>query len=143
MCNLPGLFLFIFIFIFFFKGWQAGVQEGAADWVEDWDKFEDDGMLLGTLDLGQHFNEWLLPDMIVFFLKLSWDLNKLQSFETIVHTLTDSEGNRLFSNSCIMTFKLLPHVLRCVETSCNFRGWDLCCMGLAMGVGYGLSWAVV
>ncbi|PIA46708.1 hypothetical protein AQUCO_01500327v1 [Aquilegia coerulea] len=24
-------------------GWQPGVQEGAADWDEDWDKFEDEG----------------------------------------------------------------------------------------------------
>ncbi|KAL5562330.1 hypothetical protein UlMin_032077 [Ulmus minor] len=24
-------------------GWQAGIQEGAADWDEDWDKFEDEG----------------------------------------------------------------------------------------------------
>ncbi|KAK9286711.1 hypothetical protein L1049_015114 [Liquidambar formosana] len=24
-------------------GWQPGIQEGAADWDEDWDKFEDDG----------------------------------------------------------------------------------------------------
>ncbi|CAN6544824.1 unnamed protein product [Malus baccata var. baccata] len=25
-------------------GWQSGIQEGAADWDEDWDKFEDEGM---------------------------------------------------------------------------------------------------
>lgn len=25
-------------------GWQPGIQEGAADWDEDWDKFEDEGM---------------------------------------------------------------------------------------------------
>lgn len=24
-------------------GWQTGIQEGAADWDEDWDKFEDEG----------------------------------------------------------------------------------------------------
>lgn len=24
-------------------GWQAGIQEGAADWDENWDKFEDEG----------------------------------------------------------------------------------------------------
>ncbi|XP_074564204.1 uncharacterized protein LOC141820714 isoform X3 [Curcuma longa] len=24
-------------------GWQPGIQEGAADWDEDWDKFEEDG----------------------------------------------------------------------------------------------------
>ncbi|XP_008812401.2 actin cytoskeleton-regulatory complex protein PAN1-like isoform X2 [Phoenix dactylifera] len=24
-------------------GWQPGIQEGTADWDEDWDKFEDDG----------------------------------------------------------------------------------------------------
>ncbi|XP_042483501.1 uncharacterized protein LOC122063875, partial [Macadamia integrifolia] len=24
-------------------GWQPGIQEGAADWNEDWDKFEDEG----------------------------------------------------------------------------------------------------
>ena len=27
------------------KGWQPGLQVGAADWDEDWDKFEDEGML--------------------------------------------------------------------------------------------------
>lgn len=27
------------------KGWQPGIQVGAADWDEDWDKFEDEGML--------------------------------------------------------------------------------------------------
>lgn len=26
------------------KGWQPGIQEGAADLDEDWDKFEDEGM---------------------------------------------------------------------------------------------------
>lgn len=25
------------------KGWQLGIQYGAADWDEDWDKFEDEG----------------------------------------------------------------------------------------------------
>ncbi|XP_057974465.1 uncharacterized protein LOC131162221 isoform X2 [Malania oleifera] len=28
-------------------GWQPGIQEGAADWDEDWDKFEDEGFSLG------------------------------------------------------------------------------------------------
>lgn len=27
------------------KGWQPGIQEGAAVWDEEWDKFEDDGLL--------------------------------------------------------------------------------------------------
>ncbi|KAG7975649.1 hypothetical protein I3843_06G109800 [Carya illinoinensis] len=27
-------------------GWQPGVQQGAADWDEDWDKFEDEGFTL-------------------------------------------------------------------------------------------------
>ncbi|VFQ75101.1 unnamed protein product [Cuscuta campestris] len=27
-------------------GWQPGIQEGAADWDEDWDKFEDEGFTL-------------------------------------------------------------------------------------------------
>jgi hypothetical protein len=27
------------------QGWQPGIQEGAATWDEDWDKFEDEGML--------------------------------------------------------------------------------------------------
>ncbi|KAG9442569.1 hypothetical protein H6P81_018423 [Aristolochia fimbriata] len=26
-------------------GWQPGIQEGAADWDEDWDKFEDEGFV--------------------------------------------------------------------------------------------------
>ena len=25
-------------------GWQPGIQEGTADWDENWDKFEDEGM---------------------------------------------------------------------------------------------------
>lgn len=25
-------------------GWQPGIQVGAADWDEDWDKFEEEGM---------------------------------------------------------------------------------------------------
>lgn len=29
---------------YYFLGWQPGIQEGAADWDEDWDKFEDEGM---------------------------------------------------------------------------------------------------
>ena len=29
---------------FIFEGWQPGIQETAADWDEDWDKFEDEGM---------------------------------------------------------------------------------------------------
>ncbi|KAJ9707375.1 hypothetical protein PVL29_002400 [Vitis rotundifolia] len=28
------------------NGWQHEIQEGAADWDEDWDKFEEEGMLL-------------------------------------------------------------------------------------------------
>ncbi|XP_077246900.1 uncharacterized protein LOC143886702 [Tasmannia lanceolata] len=27
-------------------GWQPGIQEGAADWDEDWDKFEDEGFMV-------------------------------------------------------------------------------------------------
>ncbi|XXG87401.1 hypothetical protein AAC387_Pa11g2094 [Persea americana] len=27
-------------------GWQPGIQEGAADWNEDWDKFEDEGFTI-------------------------------------------------------------------------------------------------
>lgn len=26
------------------EGWQPGIQEGAVDWDEEWDKFEDEGM---------------------------------------------------------------------------------------------------
>ncbi|XP_073101394.1 uncharacterized protein [Elaeis guineensis] len=32
-------------------GWQPGTQEGAADWDEDWDKFEDEGFMV-VKDLG-------------------------------------------------------------------------------------------
>lgn len=28
------------------SGWQPGIQEGAAVWDEDWDKFEDEGAIL-------------------------------------------------------------------------------------------------
>lgn len=37
---------FIYLNVCFLKncsGWQAGIQEGAADWDENWDKFEDEG----------------------------------------------------------------------------------------------------
>jgi epidermal growth factor receptor substrate 15 len=34
----------IFILLLLFLGWQPGIQESAADWDEDWDKFEDEGM---------------------------------------------------------------------------------------------------
>lgn len=26
-------------------GWQPGIQAGAADWDEDWDKLEEEGIL--------------------------------------------------------------------------------------------------
>jgi hypothetical protein len=29
-------------------GWEPGQQEGALEWDEDWDKFEDEGQLLST-----------------------------------------------------------------------------------------------
>lgn len=32
------------ILILISEGWQPGIQEGAADWDEEWDKFEDEGM---------------------------------------------------------------------------------------------------
>lgn len=32
-----------------FKGWEPGIQEGAALWDEEWDKFEDEGMPYGSL----------------------------------------------------------------------------------------------
>lgn len=28
-----------------FEGWQPGIQEDAAEWDDDWDKFEDEGEL--------------------------------------------------------------------------------------------------
>lgn len=28
-----------------FTGWQPGIQECAADWDEDWDKLEEEGIL--------------------------------------------------------------------------------------------------
>ena len=34
----------VFSFYCYFLGWQPGIQESAADWDEDWDKFEDEGM---------------------------------------------------------------------------------------------------
>lgn len=34
----------MFFFLLSILGWQPGVQQGAADWDEDWDKFEDEGM---------------------------------------------------------------------------------------------------
>lgn len=32
-----------------FEGWQPGIQEGAADWDETWDKFEDEGIIQMSL----------------------------------------------------------------------------------------------
>lgn len=32
-----------------FEGWQPGIQEGAADWDEIWDKFEDEGIIKMSL----------------------------------------------------------------------------------------------
>lgn len=29
----------------FLTGWQPGIQEGAALWDEEWDKFEDEGTM--------------------------------------------------------------------------------------------------
>lgn len=29
-----------------FTGWQPGIQEGAADWDEDWDKLEEEGEIM-------------------------------------------------------------------------------------------------
>lgn len=29
--------------MFFYLGWQPGIQEEAADWDDEWDKFEDEG----------------------------------------------------------------------------------------------------
>ena len=28
-----------------FTGWQPGIQEGSADWDEEWDKLEEEGIL--------------------------------------------------------------------------------------------------
>lgn len=28
------------------QGWQPGIQEGAADWNEEWDRFEDEGIYI-------------------------------------------------------------------------------------------------
>lgn len=32
-----------FCLLFLFLGWEPGAPEGAIDWDEDWDKFEDEG----------------------------------------------------------------------------------------------------
>lgn len=42
--SLNGLTIFASCFLIFLKGWQPGIQEGAADWDEDWDKFDDEGI---------------------------------------------------------------------------------------------------
>lgn len=31
------------------EGWQPGIQETAADWDEDWDKFEEEGVIFFIL----------------------------------------------------------------------------------------------
>ncbi|KAB5557786.1 hypothetical protein DKX38_008695 [Salix brachista] len=38
-------------------GWQPGIQEDAATWDEDWDKFEDEGIYLCNIPLSGFSNE--------------------------------------------------------------------------------------
>lgn len=33
-------------FLFVLLGWQPRIQEGVADWDEDWDKYDDEGKTL-------------------------------------------------------------------------------------------------
>jgi hypothetical protein len=42
------------------QGWQPGIQEGAATWDEDWDKFEDEGML-STYPTLNYLSHLMLP----------------------------------------------------------------------------------
>lgn len=44
-----------------FTGWQPGIQEGAAQWDEDWDKLEDEG----------ETDFFCLSALIQLFLKMS------------------------------------------------------------------------
>ncbi|XP_020574236.1 epidermal growth factor receptor substrate 15-like 1 [Phalaenopsis equestris] len=41
-------------------GWQPGIQEGAIDWDEDWDKFEDEGFLVAK-DLSVEVEKDVVP----------------------------------------------------------------------------------
>uniref|UniRef100_A0A1D1XL63 Putative calcium-binding protein C800.10c n=1 Tax=Anthurium amnicola TaxID=1678845 RepID=A0A1D1XL63_9ARAE len=43
-------------------GWQPGIQEGAADWDEDWDKFEDEGFAV-VKELTVDVNNIIAPPM--------------------------------------------------------------------------------
>ena len=45
---IPGVYSFLYIHGIFsrFTGWQPGIQEGAADWDEDWDKLEEEGEII-------------------------------------------------------------------------------------------------
>lgn len=35
--------VYVSLFFVFCPGWQPGMQQGAADWDEVWDKLEDEG----------------------------------------------------------------------------------------------------
>lgn len=62
------------------KGWQPGAQEGAVNWDEDWDKFEDEGnfstplLLLGNIFYLDVFGSFLdsisIGEALKFHLKL-------------------------------------------------------------------------
>lgn len=39
--------MFVYVSYTLYQGWQPGIQEGAAVWDEEWDKFEDEGMPSG------------------------------------------------------------------------------------------------
>ncbi|KAK6939093.1 EH domain [Dillenia turbinata] len=46
-CRKHGLHVNSTVIIRLPPGWQPGIQEGAAVWDEDWDKFEDEGLSFG------------------------------------------------------------------------------------------------
>ena len=54
-------------FFLYLLGWQPGIQEGTADWDENWDKFEDDGMsnCFWTFRVSLFFVKYILSIFLV------------------------------------------------------------------------------
>lgn len=56
------------------QGWEPGIQEGAAVWNEEWDKFEDEG-LLHSLFFVESF--WVSINNVIFCCEANVFLEKV------------------------------------------------------------------
>ena len=54
-------------------GWQPGIQEDAADWDEDWDKFNDAGMFIWQLNVDMFYLLTIYNGFIVKFIRSAHD----------------------------------------------------------------------